>query len=150
MNVIDMMDCLEGHDFDREIKIKLHDGSVKEVEGVSFINACVGGDDIIYIVERNPLRVKYEEEIRELTDFVEKVFKLCETETLKGFAKHGDDWDDDYIKTVMIGLCKEMDFYIKKCKLEKYVEKQVGYYEEGCGGEDEAFIKLNVLQSFIL
>ena len=150
MNVKDMLDLLEGHDWDREIKLKLHDGSIKEIEGFNFRNTCVGGDAIIYIVERNPLRIKYEEEIGELIDFVANIFELCETENHRGYAKYRDDWDGDYIKTVMIGLCKEMDFYIKECKLEKYVEKQLGYYEEGCGGEDEAFIKLNVLQSFIL
>lgn len=150
MNVEDMLDLLEGHDWDREIKLKLHDGRIKEIEGFKFRNACVGGDDIIYIVEKNPLREKYGEEIRELTDFTESILKFCEAENLKGLAKYGDNWDGDYIKTIMIGLCNEMDFYIKKCKLERYVEKKLGYYEEGCGCDDEAYIKLDVLQSFIL
>ena len=149
MNVADMLDWLEGHDWDREIKIKLHDGSIKEVEGVQFRNVCVGGDDIIYIVEKNPLREKYRQSISELVEFVEQVFEVCEHEDAKGKKRYGDDFDNYHILGAYFYLCREMDFYIEKCNLQKKIEERFGRYDPGCGETDEAYTKLEVLKDFI-
>lgn len=149
-NVSDMLDLLDGHDQDREIKIKLCDGTTKNIAGFCFRNACIGGDDIIYIEEENPLKVKYGEEIYDLVIFIESIFDLCRDEQVRLEKKYKDDCDDAYVKTVMIGLCQEMDWYIKKCKLEKKVIEKIGFFEPRCGSDDEAYIKLEVLRDFIL
>ena len=149
-NVSELLEDLDGHEgiADRQIKIKLSDGSVKEIAGFEFRNACIGGDDIIYIKEENPLKVKYGEDIRRFVSFAEKILDVCVTEYGKWI--NDDDFDSAEILDIENEIAIQSDFYIRKCKLEEEVIKEVGFYEPGTGGDEEVFSKIKVLKRFII
>lgn len=148
--VSDLQKCLDGYENDIVVKIKLCDGTTKDIAGFSFRNACIGGDNIIYIEEVNPLKIKYGSEIEELTVFAEQIFEVCEKEEIKGNRKYRDEFDNSYILGVIIEICKEMDYYIRKCKLENIVRERIGFFESGCGSHEEALMKLDILRDFVL
>lgn len=149
-NVSEILEDLDGHEGigDREIKIKLADGSVREIAGFEFRNACIGGDDIIYIKEENPLKMKYEKDIRIFLSFARRILKVCQEEYDK--QSGNDDFDPAEIFDIENEIAKQADFYIRRCKLEKEVIKRLGFFEPGTGSEYEASDKLEVLEKFII
>lgn len=54
MKIEMLKDKLTEFDKNIEVKIKLHTGEIKEIYDISFKNKCIGGDNIIYIMEENP------------------------------------------------------------------------------------------------
>lgn len=71
--VFDMLDDLDGHCEDHKMMIKLSDGSIHQIAGIEFRNACIGGDDILYIKEVDPLWKKYGEEVSALVNHLYKI-----------------------------------------------------------------------------
>lgn len=144
-----ILEELKGHEGapDREIKIKLDDGTVREIDGFQFKNACIGGDDIIYIKEISPLKREWKKPIESFLEFGDKIMNVCELE----YDKHCDDEDYDTMDILHIEneIAKLADFYITRCNLQEKVKEEWGYYEPGAGDTDEVFAKLRVLRNFV-
>ena len=148
-DVSEILEDLKGHEGvpDRQIKIKLNDGTIKEIEGIQFLNACIGGDDVIYIKEMNPLIRDWGEGIKDFVNFANKIMSVCEKESFEHIDD--DDYDSGDVIHIENEIAKLADFYIKKCNLQEKVKEEWGYYEVGAGETDEVYAKLKVLKHFI-
>lgn len=141
-NVGFALDDLDGHEHDRIIKIKLADGTVKDIDGIQFLNACIGGDDIIYITELDPIRSDYEESVQVFIDFVEEILEKCNKHYHIGEQKLKDNFDCCFILDIQNEIAKECDNWFKWLKLDIK-------YEPGCGSEDEVYFKINILKTWL-
>lgn len=148
-NVAEILDDLDGHELDTVIKIKLNDGTIKEIAGFQFINGCIGGDNIIYIKERNILKENWGRSINHFLRLADRIMNVCEEEYEKVTDEDGDDSDPCDILDMMNQIAKTADFYIDKCNLKENVEKEYGYYEIGAGDPDEIYAKIRVLKNFM-
>lgn len=148
-NVAEILEDLDGHELDTVIKIKLNDGTIKEISGFQFINGCIGGDNIIYIKEENPLKKKWGKGIKNFLKLAGKVMTVCEEEYHRITEEEGDDADPCDILDIMNEVAKLADFYIDKCNLKEKVKEEYGFYEHGAGDTDEIYAKINVLQIFM-
>ena len=150
-NIGNLVFDLDGHEHesDRKIKIKLADGTIKEIEGFEFRNACIGGDDIIYIKELNPMKEAWGKGITDFVRLADKLMEICENEYEAITLNDDDDADPCDILHMENEIAKIADFYIQKCNLEKYVEERYGYYEPGAGDTDEVYAKIGVLKNFM-
>ena len=140
--VIDLLDDLDGHDANTEIQIQLADGTKKKVAGVCFINSCIGGDNIIYITEKNPLREKYEERVEAFIDFADIIIKECDAYYHYLNKNFEEDYDPSIIFHLQNELGKECDTWFKTLKLDIK-------YEVGVGSEEELSDKLYVLRCWL-
>lgn len=147
-NVGFCLDDLNGHPSDRVIKIKLSNGETRDIDGLQFANACIGGDDIIYIKEIDPLKEAWGRGIEDFVQFAEKIMKVCSDEYHR-MSLEDDDYDPCDILHIENEIAKTADFYIKKCNLQKYVKDIVGYYEPGAGDTDEVYAKIRVLKDYM-
>lgn len=149
-NIRELLEDIDGHENtpNRQIKIKLADGTIKDIDGFEFYNVIVGGDDVIYIKEANPLKEEWRDDIKQFIIFSEKIMKVCEEEYER--VSVDEDYDTSDILDIENEIAKLSDFYIKKCHLEKEVEKRYGCdYNVGAGDTDEVYAKINTLKAFI-
>lgn len=148
-NVSEMLEDLDGHELDTVIKIKLNDGTIKEIAGFQFINGCIGGDNIIYIKEENQLKQSWGKGITNFLRLADKIMVICEEEYQRELKEEGDDADPCDILDIMNGVAKIADFYIDKCNLGEKVKEEYGFYEHGAGDTDEVYAKIYVLKNFM-
>ena len=140
--VAECLDDLDGHNLDRIIKIKLCNGEVKTIDGVEFLNSCIGGDDIIYLKELDPIRAEYERRVEMFIDFCEKIISVCE-KTYEDLDKEfNGDFDNCDILDIENEIAKSCDDWFRWLKLDIK-------YEPGCGSVDELFFKIEVLNKWL-
>ena len=136
--VSECLDDLDGHELDRVIRIKLANGDVKIVDGIQFLNASIGGDDIIYIKELDPLWVKYHNEV---LYFVKKAQVL--SEYLISIIECGDKYEDtDFALDMIITLAREVDHWLNVLKIEHD-------FEILTGPDNEIVDKLKLLDDWV-
>ena len=143
-NVSEILEDLEGHEgiADREIKIKLADGSVREIAGFEFRNACIGGDDIIYLCEEDPIRKEYFKRVKMFVEFCNDILDVC-NKTYKQLDYMFDgDFDPMDILHIENEIAKSCDDWFRWLKLDIK-------YEPGCGTEEELYFKIGVLESWL-
>lgn len=119
-NVLEMLEDLDGHELDTVIKIKLNDGTIKEIAGFQFINGCIGGDDIIYIKEEN-LWDKYHNEVGVTICNMKEIIKL-----LKRVVEHKYVNDPDWALECIIRVAEECDYWLNKLNIEHDFEPLTG------------------------
>ena len=139
--VDDMLYDLDGHDGSYEMKIKLDDGTIKEIEGIQFRNIIANGDDILYIRESSPLRKKFQKEITIFVEYIEAAIRNLNI-IEKGCLKNNEDFDSEFICEIKNVIARNCDLYFKELKLD--IE-----YDIGCGSDKELEIKLGVLKSWL-
>lgn len=135
--VNDMLEALEGHESDRAIKIKLADGSIKQIAGLEFRNACIGGDDVIYVTEVDPLYLQYGDEVQELIKHLYNVAKTC-SNAIKSNALGDTDWALDAIMRV----AEECDYWLMCLKIKHD-------FEPLTGADEEIFDKIELLEKWV-
>ena len=139
--VNDMLYDLDGHDGDYEMKIKLDDGTIKEIEGIQFRNIIANGDDILYIRELSPLRERFQKEIKIFLEYIEATIRNLNV-IEKGCLKNNEDFEGEFIYEIKNSIAKNCDSYFKDLKLDIK-------YDVGCGSDKELEIKLGVLKSWL-
>lgn len=140
--VNDLLDALAKHELDREVKIKLADGSIHEINGLQFLHSCIGGDDILYITERDPLREKYEGMVEAFLDFADTIITKCDAYYYYLNRNFEKDYDPTVIYSLQNELGVECDTWFKTLKLDIK-------YESGIESEEELSDKLYVLRCWL-
>ena len=135
--VRDVLKALDNHDKDRIVKIKLADGSVKQIGGLEFRSSSIGGDDIIYVTEVDPLYVKYGEQVLELVKHLYNVAKTC-TNAINSNILDDTEWAIDAI----INVAKECDYWLKELKIEHD-------FDPLTGPDEEIFDKIELLEKWV-
>lgn len=138
----ELLDDLDGHDYCREVKIKLANGEVKNIEGVNFINGCIGGDDIIYLCEVDPIRKKHYKRVEMFVNFCNEIMDVCKKTYKKLDCTFDGDFDNCDILDIENEIAKSCDEWFRWLKLDIK-------YEPGCGSEDELYFKIGVLEKWL-
>lgn len=138
----EILEDLDGHPEDREIKIKLKDGTILDIDGIQFRNACIGGDDIIYVKELDPIRKEHEKRVEMFLEFCDQILNVCDKTYHKLKRVFDDDFDNYDILTIENEIAKSCDDWFRWLKLDIK-------YEPGCGSEDELYFKINVLKKWL-
>lgn len=139
--VNDMLYDLDGHNGEHEIKIKLDDGTIKEIDGIQFRNIIADGDDVLYIKELTPLRKRFQKEIEIFLDNIEGVIKNLKIID-NACTKNNANFDSDFIYEIMVCIARTCDWYFKALQLDIR-------YDIGCGSDKELKIKLDVLRTWL-
>lgn len=138
----ELLDDLDGHDFCEEVKVKLANGEIVDLLGVQYVNACIGGDDIVYLCEADPIRKKYLKRVSMFVDFCNEILDVC-NETYKKLDREFDgDFDNCDIIDIEDQIARSCDDWFKWLKLDIK-------YEPGCGTEDELYFKIEVLEKWL-
>lgn len=132
---------LDGHDGNHEVKIKLNDGTVKDIAGINFINIIVGGDDVLYITEADLIRDKYLKEVEAFYCTMKELISNLDELNAKCINAN-PDFDNDFILDMKYTIATTCDSYFKALNLDIK-------YEEGCGSDEELHDKLNILNNWI-
>lgn len=138
--VNDMLYDLDGHNGEHEIKIKLDDGTIKEIEGIQFKNIIANGDDILYIRELSPIRARFQKEIKIFLEYIEPTIENLNI--IEGFSRNNEDFDGDFIYEIKNTIARNCDLYFTKLELD--IE-----YDIGCGSDKELEVKLDVLRTWL-
>jgi hypothetical protein len=138
----ELLDDLDGHDYDTEVKIKLPSGESKEISGAYFINACIGGDNIFYLCEEDPIRREYAKRVSMFIDFCENILDICQQTYYKLDSEFDGDFDNCDILNIQNEIAKSCDDWFKWLKLDIK-------HEPGCGSEEELFFKIRVLKKWL-
>lgn len=131
--VLECINDLDGHELDREIKIKLANGEIRKIDGMQFINACIGGDDVIYIVEDNELY----NELKTHIGYIEQIVKTCNVVINK--SKH---IDEDWTRETLIVLAREIDFWLDEFNIKHN-------YGPLTGPGNEIVYKIEILKKYL-
>ena len=136
--VSDILDDLSGHESqpDREIKIKLKDGTTLDIAGFQFINSCIGGNDTIYICEGDELWNKYGDEVISFILNGYKIAKACD-EIIEDRSYEITDFALDCIMTV----AAEADHWLERLGIEHDMQPRTG-------PDKEIFDKLKLLKKW--
>jgi len=139
--VNDLVDALKGHDPNRVMKIKLANGSTHEINGLQFVSKFLGGDGILYITEKNPLRGKYEKKVEAFIIFAEAIIKECNIyhHYLNTNLKKYDTFT---VLRLQNELGVECDIWFDRLKLDIK-------YKSGAESEAELSDKLDVLKCWL-
>lgn len=135
--VDEMLEDLNGHPKDRIIKVQLEDGTVKDIEGISFVNIIVGGDDIIYIKTRNEMWDKHHKEVKAT---IENGYNVAEA--LRSAIYNDDIKDNDWALEAIALVANEIDFWLNKLKIKHNMEN-------GTGPDFEIFDKIKLLDEWV-
>jgi len=135
--VQDILKALDGHESDRIIKIKLADGTTLPVAGIEFRNACIGGDDILYVKELDPLWIQYHKEVKSVAYHLHSVAKELDC-AIKSKALDDTDW----ALSSMIFVAQECDYWLDKLKIKHE-------FEPGTGPDNEIFDKIKLLEKWV-
>lgn len=138
--VNDMLYDLDGHNGEHEIKIKLDDGTIKEIDGIQFRNIIANGDDILYIRELSPIRARFQKEIKNFVEYMEPIIENLNI--IEGLSRSNEDFDGDFIYEIKNTIARNCDSYFAKLQLDIR-------YDIGCGSNRELEIKLDVLKTWL-
>lgn len=135
--VKDMLDTLNGHESDKIMKIKLADGTVLPIAGIQFRNACIGGDDILYVRELDPLWVEYHEEVEAVAYNLHSVARELNC-AIRSRVLTDTDWALDG----MIRVAQECDYWLDKLNIKHN-------FEPLTGPDNEIFDKIELLNKWV-
>lgn len=118
--VSELLCDLEGHESEpkREIKIKLKDGTVKNIEGINYRSIYADGDEIIYITERDDI---WEDNKKELEIFLKIArnttvgLNACTILNYEGYFTYPHN---EFAENILMEIESEAIYWLEKLNIE--------------------------------